>query len=96
MKVGILIGSLEGGGAQSMVLRLMDGLGTAGVDVYLLTLDQNQDSRLPGDRVRQNWLEKRIIRSRYTRKVLAGVTQWQSACLPSRTSRVRIPSPAPN
>jgi hypothetical protein len=36
-----------------------------------------------------------VVRFRYDIGVLAGVTQWQSACLPSRTSRVRIPSPAP-
>ncbi len=40
-RVGILIGSLECGGAQQMAVRLLDGYVRAGVDAYILTIDGN-------------------------------------------------------
>jgi len=83
MRVGILIASLEPGGAQSMAVRLMDGLDSAGIDVFLLTLDRNQETPLPGDIERQRNLSQRVIRLSNAdirwntlRKVLMAPRQW--------------------
>ena len=62
LRVGILIASLELGGAQSMAVRLMDGLDSAGSDVFLLTLDRNQETPLPGDIARHRHLSQRLIK----------------------------------
>ncbi len=60
-RIALLIGSLEQGGAQSMMLRIFDGLQRLGYDVYLLTLDGTTEVPLYGDRKRAEELSRRVI-----------------------------------
>jgi glycosyltransferase involved in cell wall biosynthesis len=59
-RVGILIGSLEAGGAQRMALALAYDLLAAGWEVRLLLLDADREMALPGDPDRQAALAARI------------------------------------
>ncbi len=56
----ILIGSLEQGGAQSMALRLLDGLERLSIDAHLLALDGNVEVPFHGDPERAEALAARI------------------------------------
>lgn len=60
-RIGILIGSLEVGGAQVMALRLMQLLTRKGASVFLFSLDKNFDVQLPGDEETQKKLLSKII-----------------------------------
>jgi glycosyltransferase involved in cell wall biosynthesis len=59
--IGILIGSLEVGGAQTMALQLLKLLTQNGFNAYLFSMDKNKDSRLPGNRSMQKQISRRII-----------------------------------
>lgn len=63
-KIGILINSLEGGGAQTQAIYLMKELAKAGIDVYLFLLEQNQDIYLWDDKTHIKFNKKIIILSR--------------------------------
>ena len=61
-KIGILIGSLEAGGAQRMALWLFESLNRVGVETYLLSVDYNKDIMLPStDSTKPSSLSERII-----------------------------------
>jgi glycosyltransferase involved in cell wall biosynthesis len=59
--IGILIGSLEVGGAQTMALQLLKILTQNGFNAYLFSMDKNLESRLPGNKNMQNQIAERII-----------------------------------
>ena len=59
-RVGIVIGSLEAGGAQRMALALAHDLLDAGWEVRLFLLNPDREMALPGDGDRQAALEQRI------------------------------------
>jgi glycosyltransferase involved in cell wall biosynthesis len=59
--IGILIGSLEVGGAQTMALQLLKILMQNGFNVYLFSMDKNFESRLPGNKNMQKQIFRRII-----------------------------------
>lgn len=61
-KIGILIGSLEAGGAQRMALWLFESLNRVGVETYLLSVDYNKDIMLPStESTKPSSLSERII-----------------------------------
>ncbi len=62
VRVGILIASLQQGGAERAALGLLDRLHAAGVDVFLLTLDRNREMALTADPEASRILSRRIIR----------------------------------
>lgn len=59
-RVGILIGSLEAGGAQRMALALAHDLLARGWEVRLLLLNPEREMALPGDRGMQAALDARL------------------------------------
>ena len=59
-RVGILIASLEMGGAQRMALSLAHDLLDCGYEVEILTLDRGREIPLPGDSRMKTALEARI------------------------------------
>jgi glycosyltransferase involved in cell wall biosynthesis len=59
-RVGILIGSLEAGGAQRMALALAHDLLRDGWDVRLMLLNPDREMALPGDPAMQAALEARL------------------------------------
>ena len=59
-RVGILIGSLEAGGAQRMALALAHDLLDAHWEVRLFMLNPDREMALPGDADRQAMLEQRL------------------------------------
>lgn len=59
-RVGIVIGSLEAGGAQRMALALAHDLLDAGWEVRLFLLNSDREMALPGDGDRQATLEQRL------------------------------------
>lgn len=82
-RVGILVGSLEQGGAQSMALRLLDGLEKSGIDVYLLSIDRTHEVPIHGNSERAQELAERIhflslanVRWSTGIKVLISPWQW--------------------
>ena len=97
MKVIILIGSLELGGAQSMALRLLDGLEWQGLDVHLMTLDGNREVPVHGDSDRATELSKRIhalsqadVRRNTLHKVLTVPVQWMRLCATLRRLQCEV------
>jgi glycosyltransferase involved in cell wall biosynthesis len=58
--IGILIGSLEAGGAQRAALELARGLRAAGWEVRLIALDRDREMALPGTPEEQAALEARL------------------------------------
>ena len=82
-RVGILIASLQPGGAERAALGLLEGFHAAGVETYLLTLDGNQAMVPTADGATGELLAQRIIRlsaadiGRGTiSKTLSGPLQW--------------------
>jgi glycosyltransferase involved in cell wall biosynthesis len=60
-RIGILIGSLEVGGAQVMALRLLKLLNQKGATVFLFSMDKNFDIHVPGDEDTRKHLLPRIV-----------------------------------
>lgn len=60
-RIGILLGSLEAGGAQRMGLELARGLLRAGYEVRLICLDRDRAMALSGSKAEQYALEQRLI-----------------------------------
>ena len=60
-RVGLLIGSLEAGGAQRVALGLARDLLEAGWEVRLLLLNPDREMALPGDAAMQSALEARLV-----------------------------------
>src|SRR6185436_6192171 len=58
---GILIASLQQGGAEGASLGLLDALLAAGVEAHLMTIDRNREMALPGDATRAAMLSRRVI-----------------------------------
>ena len=82
-RIGILIGSLEQGGAQRMALRLLDGLERLGYDVHLIMLDGTREVSPHGAPERASELSCRLIRLSALRadrgtiaKVFSAPRQW--------------------
>lgn len=82
-RIGILIGSLEQGGAQRMALRLLDGLDRLGYDVHLIMLDGTLEVSLHGAPDRASELSHRLISLSALRadrgtiaKVFSAPRQW--------------------
>ena len=61
MRIGILIGSLEVGGAQTMALRLLKLLMHRGHKVFLFTMDKDFEAQIPGDEKTRQEISKRIL-----------------------------------
>lgn len=61
IKTGILIGSLESGGAERMALRLLDLFDAAGMEVYLILINKNIDMQIHADPLREKKLRNRIV-----------------------------------
>lgn len=83
MRIALVIGSLERGGAQSMVLRLLDGFERRGHDVRLICLDGNHEVPLHGssDRVAELagcvvHLSRADVRRGSVAKLLSFPLQW--------------------
>jgi glycosyltransferase involved in cell wall biosynthesis len=60
LRVGIVIGSLEAGGAQRMALALAHDLLDADWEVQLFLLNSDREMAVPGDANRQAMLEQRL------------------------------------
>ena len=82
-RVGILIASLQAGGAERAAIGLLDGLLARGVDAHLLVLDRNRETVPLADPERRRLLDDRIVHltaadigwSTLT-KTLLGPWQW--------------------
>lgn len=61
VRVGIVLGSLEAGGAQRMALELARGLLAGGDDVRLICIDRDRAMALSGDAAEQAALEARLV-----------------------------------
>ena len=59
-RIGIVIGSLEAGGAQRMALALALALQRAGAAAHLICLDRDREMPLPGDAAEQAALATRL------------------------------------
>lgn len=82
-RLGILIASLEAGGAERAALGLLDGFGSAGFDPFLIALDGNREMLDAVEAGRREALSRRIVHltgadvSRGTlAKTLAAPVQW--------------------
>jgi len=82
IRVGILIGTMSGGGAQRVALDLLEHLRGAGIEPFLISVDRLDDMRL-ADRCRDDVTEGRVFALSNAettwstpRKALAAPRQW--------------------
>jgi hypothetical protein len=73
----------------------VDSLGTLAFGAGTEGVTGDQFSQFGIGRGRHSTLTGTVFRVKIASET-AGVIQWQNACLPSRSSRVRVPSPAPS
>ncbi|MDQ7032925.1 MAG: glycosyltransferase [Desulfonauticus sp.] len=77
-RIGILINSLEGGGAQTQALHLMKGLIDADIDVYLILLDKNKDI-LPSENIEKVLILTEIdTKANTLKKTVTFPLQWKN------------------
>lgn len=81
--IALLIGSLERGGAQRMLLRLMEGLEQQGFRPHLLVMDKTRAANLCDSPGQEQWLTERVthlsnLEEHHStfRKAVAIVFQW--------------------